>query len=94
MINKIEIKNEIPVIALRNIALLPKIVTPLLVQREKTMSALTSALSQDKLALFVAQKNSDEDIKTDQLFKIGTVGKITRIVNGNILAKSLDKSSS
>lgn len=73
-------RNDLPVIALKNIVLFPKMIAPLVFQRQKTTKALEAALRGDKLAVFVTQKNmADEDIKTDQLYKIGTIGRVNRV---------------
>jgi len=72
---------ELPVIALKNMVLFPRIVVPLMVQRPKSMAALDAALNQfDKLAVFVTQKNIDDEIKLDQVFKIGVIGKINSVL--------------
>ncbi|MDP3954575.1 MAG: endopeptidase La [bacterium] len=71
--------HQLPVIALKNVVLFPRIAMPLLVQREKSVGALDYAMSGDRLVIFVTQKNIKDDVGTDDLFSIGTVGKVFEV---------------
>ena len=83
--NNINTKNELPLIPLKNVVLFPRVAIPLLVQRPKSVGSLDFAMSQDRLVVFVAQKNIYDDVGEKDLFRIGTVGKIfeiTRLPDG------------
>ncbi len=71
--------SELPVIPLKNVVLFPRVAIPLLVQRSKSVGSLDFAMTQDKLAVFVAQKNIDDEVETKDLFKVGTIGKILEV---------------
>ncbi len=78
-IHNIKIKDELPLIPLKNVVLFPRVAIPLLVQRPKSVNSLDFASSQDRLVVFVAQKNIYDDVDQKDLFKIGTVGKIFEV---------------
>ena len=61
------IKDELPLIPLKNVVLFPRVAIPLLVQRPKSMGALDYALSQDRLVVFVAQKNIYDEVDEKDL---------------------------
>src|SRR3989344_656614 len=70
--------NELPLMALKNVALFPRIAMPLVVQRPKSVVALEQALSANNgQIIFVAQKNLHDNASPKDLFKIGTIGLIT-----------------
>ncbi|MEK7579717.1 MAG: endopeptidase La [Patescibacteria group bacterium] len=76
------LKNEIPVIALRDVVLFPRLIVPLplLIGRPKTMAALDKAMAEDKLAVFVTQKNHSEDVSSENLYSVGTLGILNSVV--------------
>lgn len=80
--NNFSVKEELPVIALREVVLLPTLIVPLplLIGRPKTMAALDKAMSEDKLAVFITQKNHSEDITPENLYSVGTLGRINIIM--------------
>lgn len=80
--NNFIFKEELPVIALREVVLLPTLIVPLplLIGRPKTMAALDKAMSEDKLAVFITQKNHSEDITPENLYSVGTLGRINIIM--------------
>jgi len=67
------------VIALKNTVLFPKIVIPIIIQRPKSIGALEFAQTHNRLVLFVTQKNSEDDITRNDLFEIGTIGRIVSV---------------
>src|SRR3989338_5645433 len=75
-INNIFIPEELPLIALKNTVLFPKVVIPLIVQRPKSMTALEQAMTNERLVFFVTQKNIEDNVQTPDLFRVGTVGRI------------------
>ncbi len=78
-INNIIIPEELPVIALKNTVLFPKIVIPIIIQRPKSIGALEFAQAHNRLVLFVTQKNSEDDISRNDLFEVGTIGRIVSV---------------
>ncbi len=78
-INNIIIPEELPVIALKNTVLFPKIVIPIIIQRPKSIGALEFAQAHNRLVLFVTQKNSEDDITRNDLFEVGTIGRIVSV---------------
>jgi ATP-dependent Lon protease len=78
-VDNFEIKDELALIPLKNVVLFPHVAIPLLVQRPKSVGSLNFAVSQDKLVVFVAQKNIYDDVDQKDLFRIGTVGRIFEI---------------
>ena len=55
--NNLIIPDELPVIALKNVVLFPRVVIPLVVQRAASIGSLNAALEKDNLVLFITQKN-------------------------------------
>ena len=77
-INKI---NNLPVLPLRNIVVFPNMVVPLFVGRDKSINALEKVMDKDQELLFLTQKNSEvDDPEKDDLYKIGTRGKILQLL--------------
>ena len=76
-------KKDLPVIALREVVLFPNLIMPLIIGRAKTITALEKAMAGDKLALFVTQKNSSEEIAPENLYSVGVVGRINLVVRSN-----------
>lgn len=75
-------KENLPLLPLRDIVVFPGMVATLFVGRSKSILALESAMAVDKKILLVAQKDATVDepsVKT--LYKVGTVGEVTQIVN-------------
>ncbi len=70
---------QLPLIALKNTVLFSKVVIPLIVQRSKSIAAMEAALAGDRMVLFVTQKNIEDEIGEDDLFSVGTVGKIISV---------------
>lgn len=78
-LGNIIIPEELPLIALKNTVLFPKVVVPLIVQRPKSVGALDEALAKDRLVLFVTQKNTEDEIEKEDLFLTGTIGRIISV---------------
>jgi ATP-dependent Lon protease len=78
-INNVIIPEELPVIALKNTVLFPKIVIPIIIQRPKSIGALDFAQAHNRLVLFVTQRNSEDDISRDDLYEHGTIGRIVSV---------------
>lgn len=78
---KLHVPKELPVLMLRDIVVFPYMVVPLFVGREKSKSAVDEALSSHRMILLVTQKSTEvEDPKHDDVFEIGTVALIMRML--------------
>jgi ATP-dependent Lon protease len=78
-INNIAVSEHLPLIALKNVVLFPKVVIPLIVQRPKSIAAMEAAVASDRMVLFVTQKNLEDDVSEKDLFAVGTVGRILSV---------------
>ncbi|MBW2667360.1 MAG: endopeptidase La, partial [Deltaproteobacteria bacterium] len=75
------IPNELPVLPLREMVVFPYMVLPLFIARERSVAAIEDALAGDRLVLLTAQRDGDiEDPEPDDLFRIGTVAMVMRIL--------------
>ncbi|MBI2062259.1 MAG: endopeptidase La [Candidatus Yanofskybacteria bacterium] len=77
--NNILIPAELPLIALKNTVLFPKVVIPLIVQRPKSVTALEDAMAHARLVFFVTQKNIEDNIGRKDVFSVGTIGRIISV---------------
>ena len=73
------IPERLPLIALKNTVLFPKIVMPLIVQRPKSVKALNEAMLKDQLILFVTQQNIKDEIDHQDLYAVGTIGRVISV---------------
>ena len=72
---------KIPLLPLRDVVIFPSVVTPLFVGREKSISALQSAMAGDKQIMLVAQKSAQQDDpKLGDLYPIGTLSTILQLI--------------
>lgn len=78
-LGNIIIPEELPLVALKNTVLFPKVVVPLIVQRPKSVGALDSAMTKDRLVLFITQRNTEDNVDRNDLFTVGTVGRIVSV---------------
>lgn len=78
-INNIVIPEQLPLIALKNTVLFPKVVAPLIVQRPKSVAALEYAMAHERLVFFVTQKNIEDNIGRQDVFTVGTIGRIVSV---------------
>jgi ATP-dependent Lon protease len=78
-VNNIVIPEQLPLIALKNTVLFPKVVIPLIVQRPKSVAALEDALAHERLVFFVTQKNIEDNIGQKDIFTVGTIGRIVSV---------------
>lgn len=73
--------DDLPILALRNNVLFPGVVIPITVGREKSLKIINEQNKRDKLVGVVSQLDSDsEDPSFEQLYKIGTVAKIIKVI--------------
>ncbi|HET8947327.1 MAG TPA: endopeptidase La [Candidatus Polarisedimenticolia bacterium] len=75
------VPKELPVLPLRDLVVYPFIIVPLSVSRERSIKAVEKALSDNRMILLVAQKESDtEEPGEKDLHTVGTVGVIMRML--------------
>lgn len=79
------VPENIPIIPTMDVVVFPHMIVPLLVVDDRIMNGINEAMKGNKLVLLLASnKNSDdynEAISTKDLYKVGTIGNIMRIVN-------------
>jgi ATP-dependent Lon protease len=75
----IPIPKELPLMPLKNTVLFPKLIIPIIVQRSKSMAALESALAGDRLVFFATQKNIEDNITKQDIYDVGTIGRIISV---------------
>ncbi len=74
------LKNELPIVPLRDTVVFPSSMVPITVGRPKVKLGLDSAWAADRLAVFVAQKNPRiENPAPNDIYSVGTVGLIRRL---------------
>jgi len=79
--NQIEIPDTLPVLAVRDIVIFPYMIIPLFVGREMSINSIDVAVNSNRLILLLTQKEmSIENPTPDDLYKIGTVGLIMRML--------------
>lgn len=77
---KPRLKNELPIVPLRDTVVFPSSMVPITVGRPKVKLGLDSAWAGDRLAIFVAQKNPRiENPAPNDIYSVGTVGLIRRL---------------
>jgi len=74
--HNLSVSEQLPIIALKNTVLFPKLVIPLMVQRAKSVGALEAAMATDRMVLFVTQRNLEDDVQETGLYQVGTIGRI------------------
>ncbi|MBV8660835.1 MAG: endopeptidase La [Candidatus Dependentiae bacterium] len=75
----------IPVVPAIDVIVFPHMIVPLLVVDERIIQGVNQALNGQKLVLLLSAKSYDEEdsqeVETDNLYKIGTVASIMRVIN-------------
>lgn len=72
---------ELPVLALKNTVLFPGIVIPITVGRDKSIKAISKAYEDGKIVAVLSQQDSEvEDPSAKDLYKIGTVARILKLL--------------
>ena len=71
---KSQIKNPVPLLALRELVVFPQQVVPLFVGREKSIKALDDAMSRNREIFLAAQRKSKTNDPTpDEIYEFGTI---------------------
>jgi ATP-dependent Lon protease len=80
-LKKLNIPDVLPILPLRNTVLFPGVVIPITVGRDKSLKLVQEVYKKNKILGAVAQKDgSIEDPELEDLFKIGTVAQILKIL--------------
>ncbi len=78
---KENLPKTLPILSLRNTVLFPGVVIPITASRDKSIQLIKDANNFNKLIGVIAQKNEKiEDPKPNQIYKIGTVAKILKVL--------------
>jgi ATP-dependent Lon protease len=74
--------NELALVPLREMVVFPKLVVPLGVGREKSVAAITAAMSEERhLIVLAAQRDAEiDDVQPEQIHSVGTVAEIVRLL--------------
>jgi ATP-dependent Lon protease len=77
-----EYPNDLALVPLREMVVFPKLVVPLGVGREKSVAAITAAMSEERhLIVLAAQRDAEiDDVQPEQIHNIGTVAEIVRLL--------------
>ncbi len=77
----IEIPRSLPLLPIRELIVFPNSVIPLLVGRERSLTAIEYAKRNHHLLLIATQKNAEkEEIRAADIFRVGTVSRILQIM--------------
>lgn len=80
-LNKTEVPDILPLLPLRNSVLFPGVIIPITVGRKKSINLIRDAYKSNKLVGAVAQKDMEtDDPRLDDLYKVGTVAQILKIL--------------
>jgi ATP-dependent Lon protease len=75
----IDIPEELPLMAVRDVVVFNSMIIPLFVGRSSSVAAVNEALAQDKLLVLLTQKDStQEDPEAKDLYEVGMVSMIMR----------------
>ena len=76
-----EVKQNLPLLPLRDIVVFPSIVIPLFVGRDKSITALNEVMKDSKKIILVTQKNSEiDDPKKNDIFTYGCESSILQLL--------------
>ena len=78
---EIDIPTSLPILPVRDVVIFPYMILPLFVGRDISIKAIEHAAGENKLILLVSQKDINiENPAIDDLYKVGTVGTILRML--------------
>lgn len=76
-----DIPRTLPLLPVRDVVIFTDMLLPLFVGREKSVRAVEEAISKDRFLMLVTQKDpSIENPQPDDIFMVGTVGRILRML--------------
>ena len=79
--NDADIPATLPLMPVRDVVIFNDMLLPLFVGREKSVRAIEEAVTKDSFLMLVTQKDPGvEDPKPDEIYKVGTVSRILRML--------------
>ncbi|MGI5837694.1 MAG: LON peptidase substrate-binding domain-containing protein, partial [Chloroflexota bacterium] len=76
-----KVSAELPVLPIRETVLFPHMMTPLFVDRDRSLRAIEEAMAQGTTVLIVSQKNADiQRPRKEDLYEVGTEAVIGRVL--------------
>ena len=77
----VDIPQTLPLIPVRDVVIFTDMLLPLFVGRDKSIRSIEESVSKDGFILLVTQKDpSIENPKADDIYRIGTVGRVLRML--------------
>jgi len=78
---KKKIPDRLPLLPVRDVVVFSDMVLPLFIGRDKSIKAIESAMTQDRLLFLATQKDpSLEDPKPEDIYRVGTICKILKVL--------------
>src|SRR5690349_3119305 len=72
---------RVPLLPLRDISVVPQMVVPLFVGRQKSIRALEEAMGKQKSILLAAQKDAKtNEPAEDDIYRVGTLGTVVQLL--------------
>ncbi len=80
-IDHIEIPEELPLLATREVVIFSNMILPLFIGRKASIMAVEEAMSKDRLLLLATQKDQTlQEPGPDDIYKVGTVAMVMRVL--------------
>ncbi|MDZ7372401.1 MAG: endopeptidase La [candidate division KSB1 bacterium] len=77
----IRISERLPVLPLRDTVIFPRVITPLLVGRERSVRAVQEAMERDRVILLLAQRDENEaEPQKRNLYRVGVAARILQVL--------------
>ena len=81
LMNESKVPSQLPILPLKNTVLFPGVVIPITVGRDRSLELVRKAYENDKIIGIVTQKKSEqEDPEPEDLYEIGTVAQILKLI--------------
>jgi len=74
--NKMDVPDELPVLAIKNTVLFPGVIFPITVGRDKSIKLIKDANKKDNIIAVVSQKNSNVEDPTIEYAESGVVSQV------------------
>ncbi|MCB9639248.1 MAG: endopeptidase La [Myxococcales bacterium] len=88
--NRPRIREELPILPLRNTVIYPGVVIPLTIGRESSLRLVDDALEGDRIIGIVGQRDPDvDDPDSSELYSMGTAAQILRVMKVSEDSKNL-----
>lgn len=81
LMNESKVPSQLPILPLKNTVLFPGVVIPITVGRDRSLELVRKAYENDKIIGIVTQKKAEqEDPEPEDLYEIGTVAQILKLI--------------